>query len=62
MVVYDENDKKVVVSLRQADILKALANDTELTSQGGGVPDLQHTTGAEYGDHISAHWAAAPKC
>lgn len=49
MVVYGENDKKVVVSLRQADILKALANDTELTAQGGGVPDLQHTTGAEYG-------------
>jgi glutamate--cysteine ligase catalytic subunit len=60
VVVYDENNKEVVVSLRQADILKALANDTELTSQGGGVPDLQHTTGAEYGNHIPPTANASP--
>jgi len=46
VVVWSEDDQRVLVSLRQADILKALANDTELTSGGGGVPDLQATTGA----------------
>lgn len=29
------------LSLRQADILEALANDGDLLKQGGGVPDLQ---------------------
>jgi glutamate--cysteine ligase catalytic subunit len=29
------------LSLRQADILAALANDEKLLQQGGGVPDLQ---------------------
>ncbi|KAB5535076.1 glutamate-cysteine ligase [Coniochaeta sp. 2T2.1] len=48
VVVWTEDDKRVLVSLRQADILKALANDTELTSGGGGVPDLQATTGANH--------------
>jgi glutamate--cysteine ligase catalytic subunit len=48
VVVWTEDDKRVLVSLRQADILKALANDEELTSGGGGVPDLQATTGSRY--------------
>ncbi|KAJ9142231.1 Glutamate-cysteine ligase [Coniochaeta hoffmannii] len=48
VVVWSEDDQRVLVSLRQADILKALANDTELTSGGGGVPDLQATTGASH--------------
>lgn len=41
VVVYSKDDPKVLVSLRQADILKALANDEDLVAQGGGVPDLQ---------------------
>jgi hypothetical protein len=48
VVVYTEDDKRVLLSLRQADILKALASDTELTSQGGGVPDIQDTNAAQY--------------
>lgn len=31
----------MLLSLRQADILKALAADEELATKGGGVPDLQ---------------------
>jgi glutamate--cysteine ligase catalytic subunit len=31
----------VLLSLRQADILKALAANEELSANGGGVPDLQ---------------------
>jgi glutamate--cysteine ligase catalytic subunit len=46
VVVWTDDDKRVLVSLRQADILKALANDAELTSGGGGVPDIKDTTGA----------------
>lgn len=41
MVCYDEHHHKVRLSLRQADILAALANDEKLLQQGGGVPDLQ---------------------
>ncbi|KAL5350126.1 glutamate--cysteine ligase [Pseudogymnoascus australis] len=41
VVNYDENDPKVTLSLRQADILHSLAHDDELKSQGGCVPDLQ---------------------
>ena len=41
MVTYSESDPKVLVSLRQADILKALANDEELSTKGGCVPELQ---------------------
>lgn len=43
-MVYSKDDPKVLLSLRQADILKALANDEELVAQGGGVPDLQDAT------------------
>lgn len=38
---YDEENRKVRLSLRQADILAALANDEKLLEQGGGVPDVQ---------------------
>ncbi len=31
----------MLLSLRQADILKALAADEELSANGGGVPDLR---------------------
>lgn len=31
----------MLLSLRQADILTALAADEELSANGGGVPDLQ---------------------
>ena len=41
VVTYDDDKHQVRLSLRQADILEALANDEKLTEQGGGVPDLQ---------------------
>ena len=37
---FDDEKKEVKLSLRQADILEALASDAELLKQGGGVPDL----------------------
>jgi glutamate--cysteine ligase catalytic subunit len=40
VVNFDDQKKEVKLSLRQADILEALANDAELLRQGGGVPDL----------------------
>lgn len=40
VVSFDDAKKQVKLSLRQADILEALANDAELLKQGGGVPDL----------------------
>jgi glutamate--cysteine ligase catalytic subunit len=41
VVCYDQENRKVRLSLRQADILAALANDEKLLQEGGGVPDLQ---------------------
>ncbi|KAJ9141689.1 Glutamate--cysteine ligase [Pleurostoma richardsiae] len=41
VVVYSKEDPKVLLSLRQADILKALASDEALTGEGGCVPALQ---------------------
>lgn len=41
VVCYDENNRKVRLSLRQADILAALANDEKLLQHGGGVADLK---------------------
>ncbi|RYP61172.1 hypothetical protein DL770_009840 [Monosporascus sp. CRB-9-2] len=41
VVTYSEDDPKVLLSLRQADILKALANDEALSTEGGCVPALQ---------------------
>lgn len=40
VVSFDDSDRQVKLSLHQADILEALANDEELIKQGGGVPDL----------------------
>lgn len=49
MVVYSEDNQRVLLSLRQAEILEALATDKELEQQGGCVPDLQDvdTVGAK---------------
>jgi predicted RNA-binding protein with RPS1 domain len=41
VVCYDQDNHKVRLSLRQADILAALASDEKLLQQGGGVPDVQ---------------------
>ena len=41
VVCFDDEKKCVKLSLRQADILQALAEDEKLIQQGGGVPDLQ---------------------
>ena len=40
VVSFDEEERKVKLSLRQAEILEQLAKDEELLKQGGGVPDL----------------------
>ena len=44
MVTYEKDDPKVCLSLRQAEILDALAADKDLAEKGGCVPDLQDTT------------------
>ena len=41
VVAFEEERRKVRLSLRQADILKALADDEALSKQGGCVPALQ---------------------
>lgn len=41
VVTYAKDDPKVLLSLRQAEILEALAEDKELKKKGGCVPDLQ---------------------
>jgi hypothetical protein len=41
VVNYKAEDSNVTLSLRQADILHALAHDVELCKDGGCVPDLQ---------------------
>jgi len=41
VVAFDDDRRKVRLSLKQADILKALAEDTVLSELGGCVPDLQ---------------------
>ena len=57
VVAFDDNKREVKLSLRQADILQALANDAELLKQGGGVPDLargqQRYTEAASGRHVT---------
>lgn len=40
VVNLDDANQRVKLSLRQADILHALAEDEKLLQQGGGVPDL----------------------
>ena len=44
VVAFEKDEKRVVLSLRQADILAALAKDEELTKKGGCVPALQNIT------------------
>lgn len=41
VVTYSKDDPKVLLSLRQAEILNALAEDQELIKQGGCVPELR---------------------
>jgi glutamate--cysteine ligase catalytic subunit len=41
VVTYSEDDPRVLLSLRQADILLALAADEDLSGKGGCVPALQ---------------------
>lgn len=43
VITYDEENKNAVLSLRQAEILNALANDAQLRKAGGGVPEMQET-------------------
>lgn len=45
MVTYSKDDPKVLLSLRQAEILTALAADQELAAKGGCVPALQDEMG-----------------
>lgn len=40
-MAYDEHARKVRLSLRQADILAALASDEKLATQGDGAPDVE---------------------
>jgi glutamate--cysteine ligase catalytic subunit len=40
VVAFDDNNHKVRLSLCQAEVLKALAKDEELSKNGGCVPDL----------------------
>ncbi|KAJ4396047.1 glutamate--cysteine ligase [Gnomoniopsis smithogilvyi] len=48
VVVYSkDNNSPVLLSLRQADILEALASDKSLTAKGGCVPALQDVPGAD---------------
>jgi hypothetical protein len=46
-VVYSEDNQRVLLSLRQAQILEALAADKDLKKQGGCVPDLQEPSSTE---------------
>ncbi|KAI1750851.1 glutamate-cysteine ligase [Xylaria castorea] len=41
VVRYSKDTPNVLLSLRQADILTALAADEELSAKGGGVPEIQ---------------------
>ena len=43
VVTYTKDNEKVYLSLRQAEILKALATDKDLAKDGGCVPALQDT-------------------
>lgn len=53
VVAFDDPQRKVRLSLRQADILKALADDEELCQNGGCVPELQ-TIDTHQGEPIPA--------
>jgi glutamate--cysteine ligase catalytic subunit len=45
VVTYTKDNEKVLLSLRQAEILKALAADKDLAKDGGCVPALQERVG-----------------
>jgi glutamate--cysteine ligase catalytic subunit len=47
VVVYSEDNQRVLLSLRQAQILEALAADKDLKKQGGCVPELQEPSTTE---------------
>lgn len=47
MVVHSKDKDEVLLSLRQADILEALASDSNLAAKGGCVPALQDVPGLE---------------
>ena len=55
VVTYKDEDEKVTLSLRQADILTALASDDKLKTEGGCVPALQDisTKASQYGPMTS---------
>lgn len=47
VVVYNKENPRVLLSLRQAEILEALASDTSLAAKGGCVPALQDVPGTK---------------
>lgn len=49
VVNYSDDEANVTLSLRQADILAALAEDEELGKEGGVVPDLQEVDATKGG-------------
>ncbi|PNY27714.1 Glutamate-cysteine ligase, partial [Tolypocladium capitatum] len=52
VVMYSEDEPRVLLSLRQAEILKALAADKDLAKDGGCVPAIQgQTTTAKSSSH-----------
>lgn len=48
VVNYKDTDPNVTLSLRQAEILLALAEDEELRKKGACVPGLQEITKPQY--------------
>lgn len=52
VVNYKDEDPKVTLSLRQADILSALAQDETLRVEGGGGPDLQDVNGYAFSSNV----------
>ncbi|EGY13453.1 hypothetical protein VD0002_g5564 [Verticillium dahliae] len=62
VVTYTQDDPKVRLSLRQAEILTALAASPELAEGGGGVPDLQHDHGADAAATNADEPAAKRRC
>lgn len=63
MISYDEENKNACLSLRQAEILDALANDEKLRKAGGGVPELRNGITYVGGDGMrDERCAAVPAC
>ena len=58
VVAFDDRNQKVRLSLRQADILEALAKDESLSHQGGCVPEIQHIeryNPLQWTEYVSSH-------